>query len=441
MKRTKSIILFTIWLLYTAINVSAIETDDSVVVSHTDSVMIHFRQSKWDLDLTLGDNATALDNIGRRLTTVLNDSVYQLRHVSVFGGASPEGTVSFNRFLSEQRAETLFDWFDKYNRFSNLGKTFTCFGRDWDGVLRLAENDPALPYRDETLALLRTIVSEKRSLNGDEPELSLERMKSLRGGVPYRYLYRYIFPTVRASKVVIEYDRVLASEIMHKEINDKITTVPVIPSDTVFIDIIEAVHDTIYFDQCPKTPFYMDIRSNMLYDLLAVPNIGVEFYLGKNWSIAGSYMHAWWSHDARHRYWRLYGGELNARYWFGKAADSKPLTGHHIGLYAQALTYDFEWGGKAYMGGEPRGTIFDRAHFGGGVEYGYSRPVATRFNIDFTLGVGYISGRVYEFVPQEGRYIWTATKNRRWFGPTKLEISLVWLIGRGNFNKSKGGGL
>nr|WP_147351517.1 DUF3575 domain-containing protein [Bacteroides caccae] len=28
---------------------------------------------------------------------------------------------------------------------------------------------------------------------------------------------------------------------------------------------------------------------------------------------------------------------------------------------------------------------------------------------------------------------------RRWFGPTKAGISLVWLIGRGNYNEKKGG--
>lgn len=115
------------------------------------------------------------------------------------------------------------------------------------------------------------------------------------------------------------------------------------------------------------------------------------------------------------------------------------MTGHHLGAYVQALTYDFEWGGKAYMGGEPGGNIFDRAHIGAGVEYGYSLPIARRLNIDFTLGVGYIGGRVYEFEPNGNSYLWTATKNRHWFGPTKLEVSLVWLLGRCNTNQKKGG--
>lgn len=33
-------------------------------------------------------------------------------------------------------------------------------------------------------------------------------------------------------------------------------------------------------------PFYMDIRTNMIYDALLIPNVGVEFDLGKRWTVA-----------------------------------------------------------------------------------------------------------------------------------------------------------
>ena len=36
-------------------------------------------------------------------------------------------------------------------------------------------------------------------------------------------------------------------------------------------------------EQC--TPFYISAQTNLLYLLAAVPNVGVEFYLGKNWSL------------------------------------------------------------------------------------------------------------------------------------------------------------
>ena len=103
------------------------------------------------------------------------------------------------------------------------------------------------------------------------------------------------------------------------------------------------------------------------------------------------------------------------------------------------LTYDFETGGRGYMGGEPGGTLFDRANFAGGVEYGYSLPVGRRLNLDFTIGVGYMGGKYYEYKPIDDCYVWQATKQRHYFGPTKLEVSLVWLLGRDNTNKGKGG--
>lgn len=81
----------------------------------------------------------------------------------------------------------------------------------------------------------------------------------------------------------------------------------------------------------------------------------------------------------------------------------------------------------------------NKYNYGGGLEYGFSLPVARRINIDFTLGVGYLGGQYYEYTPIDGHYVWQATKQRHWFGPTKAEVSLVWLIGRGNSNRQKGG--
>ena len=176
----------------------------------------------------------------------------------------------------------------------------------------------------------------------------------------------------------------------------------------------------------------MAVKNNMLYDLATVPNIGLEFYLGKNFSISGNWMYAWWKSDKIAWYWRTYGGDLAVRYWFGKAAKEKPLTGHHVGLYGQIVTYDFQTGGRGYLG--------DRWSYAGGIEYGYALPIARRLNIDFTLGFGYLGGEYKEYLPIDGHYVWQATKYRHLIGPTKAEISLVWLLGRGNVNEKKGGG-
>lgn len=183
----------------------------------------------------------------------------------------------------------------------------------------------------------------------------------------------------------------------------------------------------------------MAVKSNLLYDAALVPNIGAEFYLGRGWTIGASWMHAWWKNDRAHNYWRIYGGELDVRKYLGKRAKQKAFEGHHLGLYLQALTYDVELGGKGYMGGKPGGKLLDKPSYGVGIEYGYSLPVARRLNLDFGIGVGYLTGEYRKYNPVDTHYVWEQTKQRHWFGPTKAEVSLVWLIGRGNYNEKKGG--
>lgn len=113
-----------------------------------------------------------------------------------------------------------------------------------------------------------------------------------------------------------------------------------------------------------------------------------------------------------------------------KAAE-KPQKGHHIGLYGQMLTYDFELGGE--------GVLADKWTYGCGVSYGYSLPVARRLNIDFTAGVGYLHGLYKKYLPVDNHYVWQSTHKRSCIFPTKVEISLVWLIGNENPTRKRGG--
>ncbi len=186
------------------------------------------------------------------------------------------------------------------------------------------------------------------------------------------------------------------------------------------------------------SPRYMSVQTNMLYDAALLPSIAFEYYCGKNISVAAHWTYGWWSTDRRHRYWRAYGGDITGRYWFGSKAHRKPLTGHHAGVYAQMLIYDFEFGGKGHMAGKPGSSLWEKANYAFGLEYGYSLPIARRWNIDFSIGIGYLWGTYYDYKPIDNHYVWQATKQRHYFGPTKLEVSLVWLLGRGNVNK-KGG--
>lgn len=169
-----------------------------------------------------------------------------------------------------------------------------------------------------------------------------------------------------------------------------------------------------------KKTYCMAIKTNLLYDAALIPNIGVEFCLGKEIYVGVNGMYAWWHNDHKHRYWRIYGSELNFRKYFGRKDSFAPFTGHHIGIYGQVATYDFELGAKG---------IQSNLSYGAGMEYGYSFPIAKSLNLDIAIGLGYIGGEYKVYEPNDGCYVWTESRLRNYIGPSKAEISLVWLVG------------
>lgn len=188
-----------------------------------------------------------------------------------------------------------------------------------------------------------------------------------------------------------------------------------------------------YIERPAKKLPVVALRTNLLYDALVVPNIGLEVALPMHFTIAFDWIATWIKSDNKHLYWQGYGGYLTLRYYFGKAANEYPFIGHHVGIYGDLLTYDVEFGGQGYQAWKPG--------FGGGVEYGYSLPVGHDLCIDFNIGVGYQGGQYEVYQPANdgtGHYVWQATRKRRWFGPTKAEISLKWMISPVE-KKKKGG--
>lgn len=398
------------------------------------SVGINFRQNIHTLDIDMFGNRKNLDEILESMKRNASDTSVYLRRIIVVGGASPEGSIKRNKELSERRAATLFSYLASRVNLPDSLKATTFLGRDWEGLIRRVEADTLTPYREDCLRQLYKIYTEL----SHDPKLEdagLKELRTMHGGACWKYMYQHHFPPLRASKIQLWYE--------------KHHPVPVIPDPEInlipvtvrgFNDNLRPKYefDTIVPEVC--RPFYMAIKTNMLYDAALVPNIGAEFYLGKRWSVAANWKYSWWKTDRKHWYWRTYGGDFEIRKWFGKLSKEKPLQGHHLGAYALATTYDYETGGTGYIGGRPGGDIWDKCDWGVGLSYGYSIPVRRRLNIDFTLGVGYFAGYYYEYKPIDNCYVWQATKKHKYFGPTKAEISLVWLIGCDNVNPGKKGG-
>lgn len=384
---------------------------------------VMFMQGHARLNANYKDNGVKLDSLAATMARLAVED--RLTRVHVIGGASPEGSTAINRRLSERRAAAIYDYMSQLTLLPDSLTSVTILGRDWQGLRALVEADVNMPDRDIVLDILNNIPADPTPQQSDE---ALSKIKAT--GEAYTYMYNNLFGALRESRICIDYMMPMMSCGIERATFG-------LPGPTT--DIAGSFAPLPTCRQQPR-PFYMALKTNMLFDALALPNIGAEFYVGKNWSVGADWMYGWWDNDSHHRYWRAYGGDITVRRWFGRAAHVKPLTGHHLGIYAGVVTYDFEFGGKGYMGGIPGGTLWDRCQYGAGIEYGYSLPVGRHINIDFTLGIGYLGGKLVEYKPDRNFYVWEKTKHVNLFGPTKLEVSLVWLIGRGNVN-TKGGKL
>ena len=378
---------------------------------------IYFPVGVSKIDHSFQGNGVRLEFMIRDIHARMKQS--RLRKVRLSAGASLEGNSALNRRLSDERLQSLSDVFHERLSVPDSIYEYHSLGENWQGLLALVERSD-MPHRDEALNILRN-TPEWVTERGHVVDSRKRQLMNLRGGSVWHYMERYFFPELRNCSVVECEFEPIASR----------------PEPTVVREVV-TVRDTIILrdtvcpaDELPASrPLYLAAKTNLLYAAALVLNVGLELSLGKGWSVGGNWMYAHWSNDARHRYWQIYGGELEVRRYFGGRAAEKPLQGHHVGLYAQAVTYDFETGGKGYLS--------DFA-YGVGLEYGYSLPVAKRLNIDFGIGFGYSGGNYKSYYPDAGCYVYIETKRRRWVGPTRAEVSLVWLLGRGNVNSKKGG--
>ena len=386
-------------------------------------VCIGFRVGSSLLDPKFGNNEANLNDVIQFLNEVRNDTTIELTQVKFCGSASPEGGSKLNRKLAKRRCANM----EQYVRQRIMLPEDIIKRQEWSDAwqkLAIYVENSDMPNKKEVLHELLETPEYTYNKYGALVDSRKKRLMDMNYGRTWNYMLDKFFPSVRNASAILVTIR-KKNEPAPEPQPEPVVEEPKQP---------EPVVDT-------KQPAYFAIKTNMLYDALLVPNVGVEFSLGKRWSVAADWMYGWWSRNKSHRYWRVYGGGLTVRKYFGAKAAEKPLQGHHIGINAQMLTYDIEFGGKGYMGGKPGGTLWDRMNYTVGAEYGYSMPVARRLNIDFSLAAGYMGGRYYEYTPLDGHYVWQATKNRKWIGPTKVEVSLVWLLGHGNYNtKTKKGG-
>lgn len=443
--------------------------------------VLHFKFDSAQIDTTFRNNS---ENVEQILNLITRTGV-KIDSVEIKGWSSPDGGLPRNITLSKERAQSTMNFLIENSIEGNginpdIIHIFP-MQENWEGLLQMVESRYRRLDREQVLKILKA--------KGIGEETRKWRLQQLDKGYTWDFLRRIYMPSLRiATLVTVHYSHDSETESLNNSdssnaadtsgrvvspgtsvssansgvspatpgvssansgvssANSGVSSATPGESATTDVDSTAAMKATTTAATTDTTgvalknksegteedliekshQFTMAIKTNMLYDLAMTPNIGVEFHLGRNWSVGANWAYAWWKNDNKAFYWRVYGGELDVRKYFGKQAQERPLSGHHVGIYGQGLTYDFDLG---------KTGILSQLSYGVGLEYGYSLPVAKALNIDFGIGFGYLGGEYKVYDPMDGCYVWRETRQRHWFGPTRAEISLVWLIGNKTIRK------
>ena len=369
------------------------------------SVRFHFARGESAVDTSFADNGAAL----RRVSGIFgaDDSI---AGVMLRGSASPEGSLPFNIRLSDARVQSLAAL------CRDISPRVADRGIDWTMLAGMIDGSDE-EWRADALQMIRDTDPE----GSDSGALQcIGRLKCLRGGNAWRYMLDRFFPAMRYAecRIAVVPPAPVVPGTPEADMMTAAEPPAAASADTVSGSTAAAYAAAPGASAGRRSGVRFALKTNLLYDAILIPDLGAEVELAGKYSASARWMYAWWSKSSRHRFWRIYGGELELRRWWPSAAT---LTGHHAGIYTQMLTYDIELGRTGYMGRRWTHSI--------GLSYGYSKALSRCFNIDFTIGIGYLWGKYKKYHREDDCYVWSATKNRRWLGPTKAEISLVYIIG------------
>lgn len=169
-------------------------------------------------------------------------------------------------------------------------------------------------------------------------------------------------------------------------------------------------------------PHSLSLKTNLIYDAALIPNIELEWRINNRFSVAAEADAAWWSNNAKHKYYQLLYFGAEGRWWFKTRS---PWHGHYAGIMAGGGKFDLENGKKGYSG---EGAL-------AGLTYGFMFPISSRLSFDAEIGLGYAYLKYKTYTPQDGHYIYLSTKKTSYFGPVKAKFSLAWRFG--HLNKKK----
>lgn len=160
------------------------------------------------------------------------------------------------------------------------------------------------------------------------------------------------------------------------------------------------------------------LSSNLLSWATLAPNLGIEAYIGKSFSVAADGSYGLWDYSRTYQSHSLQTWSVGAeaRYWLQARQHGFRRT--YVGISVRGGEYDFNDSKKGYKG----------EALLAGITAGYCFALRGNWFLDAGLGIGYIHTRYdrYFLNRRFRRYEFNGERTRNVFGLTNLHASLVY---------------
>lgn len=173
---------------------------DSPEGDMTGSLTIYFPQGNRVIDRGYKDNNKSLIELISAVRAITSSTDSKVKQVVIAGFASPEGYVRYNEQLAWDRGIALRNFLTENTRLTtDLIRVYNG-SVDWEGLRKLVA-DSDMYEKSQILNIIDSPLIE--SASGKDERLN--RLKSLNGGVSYRYMLNNFFPLLRNAAYIKVY--------------------------------------------------------------------------------------------------------------------------------------------------------------------------------------------------------------------------------------------
>ena len=410
---------------------------------------INFRFDSYAIDPNYRNNKSAFEQLDRTIKGLNGE---RIDSIVITTKASPEGVLEHNIALARKRANSMRAYMTE--KYPELGSRLrVCAeGEAWSELREFIVNDTKLSSNSKTRILA---ILDNETISVGTRKWRLERDPE------YDYIYDRYYPALRNSAIYQIYSNgkqvtpATIESVAQQEVAEHIAEATPTkssqfaekptevvaeekPTQKVEEKVADEVAESIVQEQpteevaemptariepiIKRDTMVVALKSNMLYDALTVLNTEVEVPISRHFSVAVEYLFPWWESGNKYCLQLLELG-VEGRYWFRNNVNKVDrLGGHFLGVYGMSAMYDIQ-------------KDYNPAHQGefwsAGLTYGYAMRVGKqkRISLEFALSVGYLTTDYRNYFPADDYselYIDKLGYGRlRYFGPTKLKVSLV----------------